>query len=147
MWITDSTPVPFGMSPPKRCFSPTLYPPAPCISAQRFGPDVKAAWARPRRYATVRDNVQVKEVDSDSGDRFILCFNPEQAKRGKAVRDQMPTQLESAIEHSDKPAGEQRQLAQRPGFLLLGGSAGLLYPGRPHPNIVTRCYTSPSSGD
>lgn len=71
-------------------------------------PDVKAALARPGRYATVRDNMQVKEVNIDSDDRFILCFNPEQAKRDETVREQMLTQLEAAIEHSDKLTGEQR---------------------------------------
>ena len=71
-------------------------------------PDVKAALARPGRYATVRDNMQVKEVNIGSDDRFILCFNPEQAKRDEAIREQMLTQLAAAIEHSDKLTGEQR---------------------------------------
>lgn len=84
-------------------------------------PEVKAALRRPGRYATVRDNMQVKEVNIGSDDRFILCFNPDQAVRDAAIRDQMLTQLEAAIEGTDKLTGEQRahltgQLSTRPGL-------------------------------
>jgi Transposase DDE domain len=84
-------------------------------------PEVKAALARPGRYATVRDNMQVKEVNIGSDDRFVLCFNPEQANRDEAIRDQMITQLEAALENSDKLAPEERahlagQLSTKPGL-------------------------------
>jgi transposase len=83
--------------------------------------EVKAALARPGRYATVRDNMQVKEVNIGSDDRFILCFNPEQAVRDAAIRRQMTTQLEAAIEGTDKLTTEQRahlagQLSTRTGL-------------------------------
>jgi transposase len=48
--------------------------------------EVKAALSRQGRYATVKDNLQVKEVKIGSGDRFVLCYNPAQAERDAAVR-------------------------------------------------------------
>jgi hypothetical protein len=63
--------------------------------------EVKAALARPGRYATVRGNLQVKEVNIDSDDRFVLCYNPEQAERDVAVRARLVTQLQEAIAGSD----------------------------------------------
>jgi Transposase DDE domain len=64
--------------------------------------EVKAALARPGRYATVRENLQVKEVNIDSDDRFVLCFNPDQAERDAAVRARLVAQLDQAIADSDK---------------------------------------------
>src|SRR3954467_4538209 len=53
--------------------------------------EAAAALARPGRYRAVADNLQVKEVrlgdDVASGDRFVVCFNPEAAERDKAVRE------------------------------------------------------------
>ena len=43
--------------------------------------EVKAALSRQGRYATVKDNMQVKEVSIGTDDRFVLCFNPAQAER------------------------------------------------------------------
>ena len=64
----------------------------------RSGPaEVKAALSRQGRYATVRDNMQVKEVSIDSDDRFVLCFNPAQAGRDAAIRAKLVAQLEEAI--------------------------------------------------
>ena len=50
--------------------------------------EVKAALSRQGRYATVRDNMQVKEVNIGTDDRFVLCFNPAQAERDAIVRAQ-----------------------------------------------------------
>ena len=47
--------------------------------------EVKAALARPGRYRVIRDNLQVKEVNIGSDDRFVLCYNPGQAERDAAV--------------------------------------------------------------
>ena len=46
--------------------------------------EVKAALSRQGRYATVKDNMQVKEVSIGTDDRFVLCFNPAQAERDAA---------------------------------------------------------------
>jgi hypothetical protein len=75
-------------------------------------PEVKAALSRQGRYATVRDNLQVKEVNIDSDDRFVICFNPDQATRDAAIRDQLLAQLADAIKDTDKlPRPERDRLA------------------------------------
>lgn len=75
-------------------------------------PEVKQALSRPGRYATVRDNLQVKEVNINSDDRFLICFNPEQALRDAAIRERMVAQLEEAIAGTDKlKATEHAHLA------------------------------------
>ncbi|HUY52560.1 MAG TPA: IS1634 family transposase [Streptosporangiaceae bacterium] len=69
----------------------------------RSGSDeVRAALSRQGRYATVKDNLQVKEVKIGSDDRFILCFNPAQAERDAAIRARLVAQLEEAITGTDK---------------------------------------------
>ena len=83
--------------------------------------EVKAALARPGRYATVRDTMQVKEVNIGSDDRFVICFNPEQAQRDAAIRAQMVAQLEQAIADTDKLKAAERahlagQLSTKPGL-------------------------------
>jgi transposase len=79
--------------------------------------EAKAALARQGRYRTVAGNLEVKEVRVDDGtmrDRFVICRNPEQAERDKAVRDQLVAQLEGAIAGSDaRSADERAQLACR----------------------------------
>jgi AcrR family transcriptional regulator len=84
-------------------------------------PEVKQALSRPGRYATVRDNLQVKEVNIDSDDRFVICFNPEQATRDAAIRDRMVAQLEEAITGTDKLKATERahlagHLSTKPGL-------------------------------
>jgi hypothetical protein len=65
--------------------------------------EAKAALSRQGRYKTVTGNLQVKEVRlPDTGDRFIICFNPGQAARDAAVRGKMITALEETIAGSDK---------------------------------------------
>jgi transposase len=73
--------------------------------------EAKAALARQGRYRTVAGNLEVKEVRVDDGtmrDRFVICRNPEQAERDKAVRDQLVAQLEDAIAYSDALSVEER---------------------------------------
>ena len=65
--------------------------------------EAKAALSRQGRYKTVAGNLQVKEVRlPDAGDRFIICFNPDQAVRDAAVRGKMITALEETIAGSDE---------------------------------------------
>jgi hypothetical protein len=84
-------------------------------------PEVKAALSRQGRYATVRENLQVKEVNIDSNDRFVLCFNPAQADRDAAVRDRLVAQLGEAIADTDKLSKTDRArlegvLSTKPGL-------------------------------
>jgi Transposase DDE domain len=65
--------------------------------------EVQAALSRQGRYKTVAGNLQVKEVRlPEAGDRFIVCFNPDQAVRDAAVRAKMITALEELIDGSDQ---------------------------------------------
>ena len=65
--------------------------------------EAEAALSRQGRYKTVAGNLQVKEVRlPDAGDRFIICFNPDQAVRDAAVRASPVTALEELTEGSDQ---------------------------------------------
>jgi hypothetical protein len=65
--------------------------------------EAQAALSRQGRYKTVTGNLQVKEVRlPDAGDRFIICFNPDQAVRDAAARAKMITALEETIDKSDQ---------------------------------------------
>lgn len=52
-------------------------------------PLVEQALSRQGRYAQVRDNLRVKEVRLDGvpGRRWVICHNPDEAQRQKAMRD------------------------------------------------------------
>jgi transposase len=71
-------------------------------------PEVHAALARPGRYRTVADNLQVKQVNIGSDDRFIICFNPEQALRDATLRAKLVDQLTTTIAGSDKLSPTKR---------------------------------------
>ena len=96
--------------------------------------EVKAAMSRQGRYKTVRDNLQVKEVRlGDDSDRFIICYNPDQAERDAAIRARLTAQLEALIAGTDSlTAAERAQvegtLAGKPGLkrFLRVTPAGLL---------------------
>lgn len=64
--------------------------------------------ARAGRFSKVEDNLYVKEVIVGSGvreRRYILCFNPNEAKRQKLRREERLNSLEEALaEHEDKSA-------------------------------------------
>jgi hypothetical protein len=79
--------------------------------------EARAALARQGRYRTVAGNLEVKEVRIDDGtmhDRFVICRNPDQAERDRAVRDRIVAQLEDAIADSDRLGADERaQLACR----------------------------------
>src|SRR5215218_8653093 len=73
--------------------------------------EARAALARQGRYRPVAGNLQVKEVIIDDGsmrDRFVICRNPEQADRDKAVRDQLIAQLTEAIADTDTLTPDKR---------------------------------------
>ncbi|MBY0397372.1 MAG: IS1634 family transposase [Thermoleophilia bacterium] len=80
-------------------------------------PEAQAALARQGRYRTVAHNLRVKEVVIDEGvmrDRFVICLNPEEAARDRAVREELLAQLRAEIASSDRrPAGERQALFGR----------------------------------
>jgi hypothetical protein len=55
--------------------------------------DAAAALARPGRYRTAADNLQVKEVKMGEDERFVVCVNPEAAERDAAPRQVMLDKL------------------------------------------------------
>jgi hypothetical protein len=63
-------------------------------------PLVEAALSRQGRYATVRDNLRVKEVrlDTNPGRRWIVCHNPDEAEREKATRDAALARLATELD-------------------------------------------------
>jgi len=84
--------------------------------------DVRAALSRPGRYAHIADNMQVKEVKiDDAGDRFVICYNPEQAERDQHVRDDLVARLTARIDASDTLTAGKRaelvgQISTKPGL-------------------------------
>jgi hypothetical protein len=84
--------------------------------------EANQALARQGRYQHVADNLQVKEVRvDDADDRFVVCFNPDQAARDRTTRERLVAQLEEAIAGSDKRSAIKRaelrgQLSTKPGL-------------------------------
>lgn len=57
--------------------------------------------ARAGRYRKVRDNLRVKEVVVN-GRRYVVCHNPDQAKKDKADREAILASLEDALKRGAK---------------------------------------------
>ncbi len=71
--------------------------------------EAQAALSRQGRYKTVAGNLQVKEVRlPEAGDRFIICFNPDQAVGDAAVRANVISMLDELIAGSDQLTGTKR---------------------------------------
>jgi hypothetical protein len=64
--------------------------------------EATAALSRQGRYSRVRDNLQVKEVKIAADERFVICFNPEQAERDAALREVMTGKLTALIADTDR---------------------------------------------
>ena len=83
---------------------------------------MQAALSRQGRYANVRDNMKVKEVKiPDAGDRFVICYNPDQAIRDQVVRDDLLARLTEKITGTDTLDAAERAelrgwLATEPGL-------------------------------
>jgi hypothetical protein len=63
-----------------------------------------AALSRQGRYQKVRDNLEVKEVRLDTDlaeDRFVICFNPDEAQRDKITRERHIAALTELITGTD----------------------------------------------
>jgi hypothetical protein len=83
--------------------------------------DAKTALSRQGRYATVADNLRVKEVKVGNGERFVICHNPEAADRDTHVRDRLVAQLTDMIAKSDtlnatKRAALRGVISTKPGL-------------------------------
>lgn len=97
-------------------------------------PEVDTVLSRQGRYATITDNMRVKEVKlDDSGDRFVICHNPEQADRDQHTRQALVEHLTEIIDGSDALSPTDRaqlrgRIATKPGlrrFLRVTGSGRL----------------------
>jgi hypothetical protein len=104
--------------------------------------EAAAALARPGRYHDVADNLRVKEIrvapggGNDEGartERFVVCHNPDAAKRDATVREQLIEHLSGLIEGSDAWSKRRRDefvgsLKGKPGLrrLLRRTKTGLL---------------------
>ena len=70
--------------------------------------EATAALSRQGRYQHVRDNLQVKEVRIADDERFVICYNPEQADRDAALREVMTGKLAALIADTDRLAPTKR---------------------------------------
>jgi hypothetical protein len=101
----------------------------------RRGDEVtEAVLTRPGRYRQVAANLRVKEVVVGEGERrrrYAVCFNPEEAKRQKAHRDELVKELEAELASlSDRGEGHTKRMcalrtSSRYGRLLKETSKGL----------------------
>lgn len=74
--------------------------------------EASTALARQGRYHEIAENLRVKEVIIDDGtmrDRFVICHNPQEAKRDHAVREQLLAQLADAIAATDTLTPAERE--------------------------------------
>jgi hypothetical protein len=70
--------------------------------------EATAALSRQGRYQHVRDNLQVKEVRIAEDERFVICYNPEQAERDQALREIMVGKLTALIADTDALTATKR---------------------------------------
>jgi hypothetical protein len=70
--------------------------------------EAAAALSRQGRYQQVADNLRVKEVRISEHERFVICYNPEQADRDAAVRQRLVAQLEELVTGTDKLSATKR---------------------------------------
>jgi Transposase DDE domain len=95
--------------------------------------EATAALQRQGRYQQVAGNLRVKEVRIAEDERFVICYNPEQADRDAAVRARLLAQLQETIAGSDKLSATKRAelrgvISTKPGLhrYLRTTPAGLL---------------------
>jgi hypothetical protein len=73
--------------------------------------EATAALSRQGRYQQVADNLRVKEVKISDHERFVVCYNPEQADRDAALRQRLLARLTETIAGTDKlPATKRAEL-------------------------------------
>lgn len=95
--------------------------------------EATAALARAGRYAELAGGLRVKEVRVSKEERFVVCHNPEAARRDAAVRERMLARLEEMIASSDRLSATKRAelrgaISTKPGLarLLRTTAGGLL---------------------
>jgi transposase len=68
----------------------------------------KTVLSQPGRYKKLKDNMYAKEVTLENGKRYIICFNPKEAKRQAEHRQEIVAMLEEELaSHKDKDASAQ----------------------------------------
>jgi Transposase DDE domain len=70
--------------------------------------EATAALSRQGRYQQVADNLRVKEVKISEHERFVICYNPEQADRDAGVRKRLLAQLTELITGTDRLSQTKR---------------------------------------
>jgi hypothetical protein len=83
--------------------------------------EATAALSRQGRYQHVRENLQVKQVRIAEDERFVICYNPEQADRDRALREVMTSKLATLIADTDRLSATKRaelrgQISTMPGL-------------------------------
>jgi hypothetical protein len=89
--------------------------------------EATAALARQGRYHLLEGGLRVKQVRIDDGtdrDRFVICHNPERARRDQVIREQILARLQTEIAGSDKLTAAKRRelygaLGTKPAFKRL----------------------------
>ncbi|MFA5942311.1 MAG: IS1634 family transposase [Candidatus Paceibacterota bacterium] len=72
----------------------------------------KEVLAKRGRYLKIRENLEIKEViigDGEKRRRFILVYNPEEAKKDKATREKILTKIDKSLDE----LGDQRGKAHK----------------------------------
>ena len=72
-----------------------------CMPVRAGSEVAESVLARPGRYQSVAENLQVKEVIVGEGvraRRYAVCFNPQEAARQKAHREQLLAELEAELD-------------------------------------------------
>ncbi len=72
------------------------------------------------RFREVGENLKVKEV-WHGGKRYIVCFNPEEAERDKAIREKVLEELKAKLSHGGTKALIRNRIYRR--YLKIGKSA------------------------
>ena len=101
-------------------------------------PLVEAALARQGRYRGVRDNLRVKEVRLDGTDqRFVICYNPDQAIRDKTNRDEAIARIQAELERikAQRERDRTRQLSDKARIKAEAGHARAECALRDHPTL------------
>jgi Transposase DDE domain len=84
-------------------------------------PEIKAALSRQGRYTEISQNMRAKEVKVSDTERFVICHNPEQARRDGHIRTQLVAQLTELIEGTDTLTATKRaelrgKISTKPGL-------------------------------
>jgi hypothetical protein len=92
----------------------SVHPTAGRIVAEPMRPgaaDVRAALARPGRYARVAAGLRVKQVNVRATGRLLICHDEREAGRDRRMREELVARLREALDGSDLlDAGERAAL-------------------------------------